>query len=146
MWQIPSCLLCKVISPFTFKFMGISCGIRQFKWILGPFHQSELRKVLLIVLLSNCWYIPAQTYPKESSRLRSLRHWRFHNNCGWWCNQKFHKGYKGFPSDGAIRGLWASSSWVIIAVSCFATDWSVDCMSIVISESTRTACRKETQR
>ena len=48
----------------------------------------------------------AQTYPRKSSRLRSLCHWRFHNNYGLWCNrlQGVHKSY-------------------VAVVSCCATNW-----------------------
>ena len=64
----------------------------------------------------------------------------FHNDWDWWCNRKFHNGSKWSPSDCAIRDL--NSSCVVIVVSC-ATDWSADYVSIVISETTRTACRQE---
>ena len=80
------------------------------------------------------WYrivriVYAQTYPRKSARLRPLRHRRFHHSYGLWCNR--------------LQGV--NKSYVVV-VSCCATDWSVDCVSTVISESTRTACRQETWR
>ena len=92
------------------------------KWYGGLFHQRDLRKLLFVALLSNCSYVPAQRYPKESSTLRPLRHWRFHHNYGWLCNQKFHNGYKGFQvmMYSVKRGL--SSSCVVLVVNCCATD------------------------
>ena len=39
----------------------------------------------------------------------------------------------------AVQGV---NSSCVVVVSCCAADWSVDCVSIVISESTRTASLK----
>ena len=49
--------------------------------------------------------VHAQTYPRKSSRLRPLRHRRFHNNYGLWCNR--------------LQGV--NKSYVVV-VSCCATD------------------------
>ena len=88
----------------------------------------EDRKQLFIALVLNCSHLHAQTYPRKSSRLRPLRHRIFHNNYGLWFN---------------LQGV---NSLCVVVVSCCATDWSVDYVSIVISESKTTACRQEAWR
>ena len=60
--------------------------------------------------------VHAQTYPRKSSRLRPLHHRRFCNNYGLWCNR--------------LKGVLNNSC--VVVVSCCATDWSVDYVSIVI--------------
>ena len=98
--------------------------------------ENRLNLIVTLKKKSCCllpWYrivriVHAQTYPRKSSRLRPLRHRRFSNNHGLWCNR--------------LQGVNKSFG---VVVSC-ATDWSVDCVSTVISESTRTACRQETWR
>ena len=105
-------------------------------WELLTRKENRLNLIVFLKRESCClspWYrivciAHAQTYPRKSSRFRPLRHRRFHNNYGLWCNR--------------LQGVHSSC---VVVVSC-ATDWSVDFVSIVISESTRTACRQETWR
>ena len=115
-------------------------GIMWLAWLLCNLLTRKENQLNLIVILKNesyClqpWYrivriVHGQTCPRKSSRLRPLRHRRFHNNYGLWCNR--------------LQGV--NKSYVAV-VSCCATDWSVDCVSTVICESTRTACKQETWR
>ena len=104
------------------------CDLRDY--FASPLLVEKKRLNLMMTLktescCSKCCYrivriVHVQTYPKQSSRLRPLRHRTFYNNNGSWCNRKFHNDYKGSPSDRAIRGL--NSSCIVVVVSCCATD------------------------
>ena len=105
------------------------CDLRDY--FASPLLVGKKKRLILMMTLKtesccskHCYRIVrivhVQTYPKQSSRLRPLRHQRFHNNNGSWRNRKFHNDYKGSPSDRAIRGL--NSLCIVVVVSCCATD------------------------
>ena len=75
--------------------------------------ENRLNLIVTLKKKSCClqlWYrivriVYAQRYPRKSSRLRPLRHRRFSNNYGLWCNR--------------LQGV--NKSYVVV-VSCCATD------------------------
>ena len=139
-WQIRSYLLCKFLSTraslssFSSIFrifrqremncrasskIGNICNPRKERvktckdYVIG----REITTALKIVFLSSWRYIFRRKFQIKTITSSEISQW--------WCNRRFRNGY---ISDGAIRGL--NSSCVVIFVSCCATGWSGDFVSI----------------
>ena len=86
--------------------------------------KRQLNLIMTFKKESCCWqccccsdnFFHAHTYAEESSRLRPLRHRRFHNSYDWWCNNTASVDQCNFKS-AVVRSKRSSCFFVVLSVT-----------------------------